>query len=214
MRRYGQLEVSSFSTLEIPVMRRVIVALCLSAGFLLTGCAGIAQSGVQPGGGPAITDEPLDTEPPLEVGDEPSEQPQGPDNATFNDEYTYSDGLQIEVIKVVNATFMAAQAEYRDDVKRGQPYTVMTVRVKNGTPKTVELMGSATVTYGPDGTEAETSYAEDRDISEGLDGKLLKGKSRSARYVFLIPPKHLDDVVLEFSPDFEHDSAMFSGSIK
>jgi hypothetical protein len=46
-----------------------------------------------------------------------------------------------------------------------------------------------------------------------LDGKLLKGKSRSARYVFLIPPKHQNDVVLEFSPDFEHDSAMFSGSI-
>jgi hypothetical protein len=29
----------------------------------------------------------------------------------------------------------------------------------------------------------------------------------------MIPPKHFDDVVLEFSPDFEHDSAVFSGSI-
>jgi hypothetical protein len=181
--------------------------------LLLTGCAGIEQSSAEPGDGPAVIEEPLETEPPLEGGDEPSEQPQGPDSATFKDKYTYIDGLQVEVIKIVNGKFTEAQAEYRDDVKPGQPYTVMTIRVKNGTPKTVDLVGSATVTYGPDGTEAETTYAEDSDISEGLDGKLLKGKSRSARYVFLIPPKHQNDVVLEFSPDFEHDSAMFSGSI-
>jgi hypothetical protein len=34
-------------------MRRAVIALCLSAGFLLTGCAGIEQSGVQPTSAPS-----------------------------------------------------------------------------------------------------------------------------------------------------------------
>jgi hypothetical protein len=37
--------------------------------------------------------------------------------------------------------------------------------------------------------------------------------SRASRgrleFAFLIPTKFYDDVVLEFSPDFEHDSAVF-----
>jgi hypothetical protein len=32
--------------------------------------------------------------------------------------------------------------------------------------------------------------------------------------MYLIPEKYYDDVVVEFSPDFEHDSAVFSGSVK
>jgi hypothetical protein len=52
------------------------------------------------------------------------------------------------------------------------------------------------------------------DEDEELSGKLLKGKSRSAGFSFLIPTRFYDDVVLEVAPDFEHDSAVFSGSIK
>ena len=68
---------------------------------------------------------------------------------------SYTDGLQIDVIEITNATFPAARAEYRDDIKKGQPYTVMTIRVTNGSGKTVDLVGTATVTYGPDGQEAK-----------------------------------------------------------
>jgi hypothetical protein len=32
---------------------------------------------------------------------------------------SYTDGLQIDVIKITNATFPAARAEYRDDIKKG-----------------------------------------------------------------------------------------------
>ena len=81
---------------------------------------------------------------------------------------SYTDGLQIDVIKITNATFPTARAEYRGDIKKGQPYTVMTIRVTNGSGKTVDLVGTATVTYGPDGQEAKTSYVDDQDIAEGL----------------------------------------------
>jgi hypothetical protein len=70
---------------------------------------------------------------------------------------SYTDGLQIDVIKITNGTFPAARAEYRDDFKKGQPYAVMTIRVTNGSGKTVDLVGIATVTYGPDGQEAKTT---------------------------------------------------------
>jgi hypothetical protein len=43
----------------------------------------------------------------------------------------------------------------------------MTIRVTNGSGKTVDLVGTATVTYGPDGQEAKTSYVDDQDIAEG-----------------------------------------------
>ena len=36
------------------------------------------------------------------------------------------------------------------------------------------------------------------DEAEQLSGKLIKGKARSAGFVFLIPTRFYDDVVLEF----------------
>jgi hypothetical protein len=101
--------------------------------------------------------------------------------------------------------FTAKQVEDAyDGEKKADPYAKFTVRVKNRSPKTVERSASATVTYGPDGVEAVKSYLLDE--HSGLDGKLIPGKSRSAVAVYLIPEKHYDDVVMEFSPDFEHDS--------
>jgi Domain of unknown function (DUF4352) len=194
-------------------MRRAISAVWLAAAFLLSGCGGIEQSGVQPGEGPAVTDEPMHGPIEGEPTEEPTEEPSPlQDDASFAEKYVYSDGLEVEVIKIRNGQFTAAQVEYVGNVKKGEPYTVFTIRVKNGSPKTVELNGSMRATYGPDGEEAEQSYLEGE--TGDLSGKLIKGKSRSAGFVFLIPTRFYDDVVLEVSPDFEHDSAVFSGSIK
>jgi hypothetical protein len=65
------------------------------------------------------------------------------------------------VIKIRNGRFTASQVEYADDVKKGDPYSVFTIRVKNGSPKTVELLGSVAVTYGPDGEPAKETYVLD-----------------------------------------------------
>jgi hypothetical protein len=194
-------------------MRRAISALWLAAALLLTGCGGTDQTGVEPGDGPAVSETeyhgPIEGEP----GDEASEEPSPlTDNARFGEKYVYSDGLEVEVIKIRNGRFTASQVEYADDVKKGDAYSVFTIRIRNGSPKTVELLGSVAVTYGPDGEPAEQTYSLDE--AEELSGKLIKGKSRSAGFVFLIPTRFYDDVVLEVSPDFEHDSAVFSGSIK
>ena len=88
---------------------------------------------------------------------------------------SYTDGLQIDVIKITNATLPTARAEYRDDIKKGQPYTVMTIRVTNGSGETVDLVGTATVTCGPNGQEAKTSYVDDQDIAEAWEANRSLG---------------------------------------
>jgi len=193
-------------------MRRAIAAIWLTAAFLLSGCTSVDQTGVQPGDGPAVNEEtPLHGAIEGEEG-EPVEPSPLQDNAKFGEKYVYSDGLQVEVIRIRNGQFTARQVEYEDKIKKGDPYTVFTIRVKNGTSKTIDLVGTVQVTYGPDGEEAEQTYLLDE--AEDMSGKLIKGKSRSAGFSFLVPTKFYDDVVLEFSPDFDHDSAVFSGSIK
>lgn len=183
---------------------------------LLAGCGG-GTSGqeVGPAEGPAATADASDTTGPVEgePSDEPSDEPtQDAPVASFKEKLTYKDGLQVEVTKIRNGRFTASEVEYSNESKKGDPYTVFTVRVRNGSPKTIQLLGSASVTYGPDGDEAKSSY--DLEDLGSMDGKLIKGKARSASFAFLIPPKYYGDVVMEFSTDFDHDSAVFSGSIK
>jgi len=198
-------------------MRRLLIL--LAALGVLVGCA---PGTVEPGDGPAAEPtEVVDSDGPHE-SDEPTDDPtldeEAPQQvASFNDKYTYPDGLVMEVIRIKNAEFTRAEALYDDGEpkgmekeKPGDPYTKMTVRIKNGSAKTQEL--SAPATYGPDGTEAVKSYLLDAD--SGIDGKLIPGKSRSGDAVYLIPKKYRGDVVMEFTPDYDHGSAVFAGSVE
>ena len=96
--------------------------------------------------------------------------------------------------------------------KAGDDYAILTLRVRNGLKERVETFNSNDVTYGPDGDEAEKFYSikNDSDIS----GVILPGKSKSGVDAFLIPKKYQSDVVLEATIDFEHEPAVFSGSVK
>jgi hypothetical protein len=71
---------------------------------------------LQPGDGPAASETefhgPIEGEP----GDEMSEEPSPlQDNAKFGEKYVYSDGLEVEVIKIRNGRFTASQVEYADN---------------------------------------------------------------------------------------------------
>lgn len=185
-------------------MKRALIPLVAA---LLFGCA---SPNVQPGDGPAATAESSEQQSP---GGEPTGTPSERAPAGFHDKYVYDDGLQVEVIRIVVGHFTARDvAPTAEDEMKGHPYAKFTVRVKNGSKTTVALASSATVTYGPDGDQAKESYLLDSD--SGLSGKLIPGKSRSTVSVYLVPDKYWADVVMEFTPDFEHTSAVFSGSIK
>jgi len=139
----------------------------------------------------------------------PSDQPP----SDFHHKYVYADGLQVEVIRIQRGHFTASQVKYvSTGEKKGDPYVLFVVRVKNGSRALVDLSSSETVTYGPDGKEAEFTNAVDGS-GGGLNGKLLPGRARSETFAYLIPDKYQSDVVMEYSPDVEHDSALFVGSV-
>ena len=199
-------------------MRRIALLLC--ALLLLIGCT-TQPSSVEPGDGPAsesvegdppMTEEPSEEPTTTEPSEEPTEEPSA-EVATFKEKYTYTDGVGIEVTKISHGKLSKRDADINgESVKAGDDWVTFTIRVRNGSKKTVELSGSPSVSYGPDGDGAETVYLDAN--SDDLSGKLLPGKSRSGTWGFAIPANHQGDVVLEVAPDYEHDSAVVSGSVK
>jgi hypothetical protein len=165
---------------------------------LLGGCVSAAPT-VAPSDGPVMSDSPT---------------PLGPLPSDFHHKYVYDDGLQIEVTGIRAGHFTASEIQYAaTGEKKGDPYVVFTVRVRNGSPSIVDLSSSETVVYGPDGKEAEFTNVP-AGSGGGLNGKLLPGRSRTEVFAYLIPDKYQDDVVMEYSADLEHDSALFAGSVK
>jgi len=88
---------------------------------------------------------------------------------------------------------------------------LFTVHIKNGTSHKVDADEfTVEVSYGPEGDAAESIY------DTGLDdvtGVIAKGRQKTGKYGFAVPTKHMDDLVIEVS-DYEHDPALFSGSVK
>jgi hypothetical protein len=129
----------------------LLVSLATIAALTLSGCSGTTTEGVSPGDGPAAS-EPADT--PVEgenATDQPTEEPTEEEHApaNFHEKYTYRDGLQVEVIRIKLGHFTRAEIEdgyEANKEKPGDPYAKFTVRIRNGSKKTVQLSGSATVT--------------------------------------------------------------------
>lgn len=157
-------------------------------------------------------DEAIDTE-----GDGAgTEDGDGPQTvAKFGEKFVHGDGLEVEVTKIRLGAVTAKDVEGYDDVEPvGTTYAQLTIRVRNGTTGVIDALASPSVTYGPDGQAADTTYLLDVDDAEDISGKILPGKAKSATWTFLVPKKYQDDVVLEFTADYEHEVAIFAGSLK
>lgn len=132
--------------------------------------------------------------------------------ASFSQAITYDDGLKVQVTQRKQGKI----GEYAAGGKAGGPMTVFTIKVTNGSTQTFDAaLVSPQVTYGAEGDEADSVYDSGQGIGDGISGKILPGKAKSAKYAFAIPTKELGDVTMEVPlGDFEHDSAVFSGSVK
>ena len=125
----------------------------------------------------------------------------------------YEDGIQVEITKIKHAEVTKEDTETQDmEAKAGDPYVDFLVRVANDTRSRLMLSTSDTVAYGPDGDKAEEIYVGD--APGDISATVLPGKSKSIHIQYVIPKNYQDDVVLEFSFDFDHDTAVFSGSVK
>lgn len=186
-------------------MRRISLALaCL---MLLAACASTPPTDVEPGTGPAAeVSEPAETTGPTEAdSQDPSET-----TGSFEDQIKYPDGVAVEVTRIKQTKVTASG--YAEGLEEGDPYTTLSVRVKNGSGATIDVnLASAQMVYGPDGDEAVSVFDEGIDA---MEGKVLPGKSKTGEYGFAVPSKYMSDVQMEFSFDFEHEPAIFTGSIK
>ena len=115
-------------------MRHVLLALLVL--FALVGCA---SGTVAPGDGPAAKptefvegDGPYETEEPT---DEPSldDEKVPPQVASFQERFIYDDGLEVEVTKISQRRLGEYPTTSDDSGKEGDPYDLLTIRVKNGT---------------------------------------------------------------------------------
>lgn len=197
----------------------------LAATALLAGlgaCATTPSSGVEAGDGPNPSqavegggagedqEAPMDDVNEVEPSEGASEEAPV---ANFEQKYTYPDGVEVEVIKIERGKISKAAAELAEPSVAGDPWIRLTVRVKNGTKKTIDAYSSAVMSYGPDGESAESPYLSDRPDDEDISGKILPGRSKTGSDTFVIPIKHQNDPVLEFSFDGDHEAAIFTGPV-
>ncbi len=47
-----------------------------------------------------------------------------------------------------------------------------------------------------------------------MSGRILPGRAMTGTYAYASPKKYLGDATFEFTVDFEHDPAIFTGSLK
>lgn len=170
----------------------------------ITGCTLTEPTSAEPGDGP-VAEQPAPS-------DSPATEPDGGEpTGTFTDKIVYPDGVEVEFTKINHGKVTADEAQYDDAVKKGDPYVIFTLRVRNGTKEKLDTVTHMTVTYGPDGEEAVVWIGSTFDLPTG---PLLPRKAKTGEVAFLIPTKYQGDVTAEVGVTFEHAVAIFTGSLK
>jgi hypothetical protein len=152
--------------------------------------------------------EPASSSPSSEPTTESSDEPDGDTGpAKIGQTFTYEDGLKVSVVSAKKDT--AGQDPIEGSP--GDPTAIITVKITNGTAKkfaTAEV--SMDVSYGKNGDQASDLYEFD-----GFEGSISKGRSKTAEYEFLVEDKKgLNDLVIEVTPSWDHDSVVFEGAAR
>jgi hypothetical protein len=138
-----------------------------------------------------------------------SHAPSRPQAISFDETHKHADGVEVAVTEIAAARLVAFQYRPDDIGKTGDPYTILTVRVTNGSDKELELLLTATLGYGPD-----ERPAVEIPIHEGGMANLPPGEAMSYDWGFIVPESFQDEAVFVVAIDLEHEKSVFSGSIR
>jgi hypothetical protein len=134
-----------------------------------------------------------------------------PKAVSFSKSYRYSDGITVAITGVAHGQLGAGQPTNDPDAKEGDPYTVLSVTVHNGTAKSFDALFQGTLRYGNDKTVA---YQMGLDDMGGVVTLAPGETSHSYDIGFLLPVEARDNIDLEISIDAgQHGPAAFTGSI-
>jgi hypothetical protein len=121
--------------------------------------------------------------------------------------FTYEDGLKVSVVSAKKDT--AGQDPVEGNP--GDPTAIITIKITNGTGKK----------FGAGDVWVEVSYGEygesawDLYDSNGFVGTISSGRSKMAKYEFLVEDKKgLNDLAIEVTPSWDYDSVIFVGAAK
>jgi hypothetical protein len=180
-------------------MRRAVLLL----GLALAACA---TTEAEPGAETRGTNTPTTTEtaPPPTVEPEPEPEPEVPSVLPFGDTWTYEDGL----VLTVSAPEPFEPSEYAAGHEAFPNHLVFEVRIVNGTDAPFDPSGVyASVQSG----NVEGSEIYDESLIGPPQTTLLPGREAVWRTGWAVADPA--DLVLEITPSFEHESAIFQGGV-
>ncbi|MFI8950175.1 hypothetical protein ACIGO6_27065 [Streptomyces sp. NPDC053750] len=93
------------------------------------------------------------------------------------------------------------------------PYVRFTVKVKNGGTETLDsTLLTVNCSYGKDGRSSEGIFDSDADLGGGPQTKLLAGRSINVPWGCALP-KGEKLIQIEVAPDFDSETAIFTGQV-
>ena len=178
-------------------------ALLAILAVLLGGCRLEPQGAAEPtwpdSGDPSIA--------PVQARPKPT-QPQG---QQFGDTHTYPDGVRVRVCAIRTATLGMFPEASVENVQEGDPYTIISVRLKNDSQTHFEAAFLGRLLYGPNLNEAGTVNLDQATSARTA----AAGEAITHDFGFLVPNEFKDDVVFELSIDIaQHPKAYFAGSTR
>ncbi|WP_030678444.1 hypothetical protein [Streptomyces sp. NRRL B-1347] len=140
--------------------------------------------------------------------DEPEPEDDEPQVFGLNDTVTYSNDVAVSLSTFSRGTSSSTAAP------ESTPYLKFDVQVENGGTSTVDTTAfSVNCAYGEDGKEGELVIDSERGLNGGPLTRLLAGRSLTVTWACAVP-KAERTVQIEVSPDFETETAIFTGDVK
>jgi hypothetical protein len=187
-------------------MRRITLAASAAALLLasLTACGSDESPGATDAAAPvpdATITPTVEPEPTQEATEEADDQPYG-----LTDTVTYENGVEVSLSKFSRKV----SADYASP--ENTPYVKFTVKLKNGSTGMIDATSmQVNCQFGDEGQESESVF------EEGLNGspetRLLAGRSITVPWGCELPKKETF-IQIEVAPDFESQTAIFTGNVK
>lgn len=204
----------------------IAASLVVASTAALAGCAGSEPTAVapdtvtvtttktvtpDPGRGPTHTPRSSD---PTQPSEAPTTTPSASTSqsklATFNtsQRYRYEDGLEVSIPHAM----LYRPSQYAAGTNPGDKAVKFTVEVTNDSGKVFDpSLLTVTASYGKKGEQADQIYGDK--VGMGFTTSVPPGRTASADFAFSVPKSGLGNLIVEVSPDFSHDNALFEGKV-
>ncbi|WP_327356556.1 DUF4190 domain-containing protein [Streptomyces sp. NBC_01304] len=138
------------------------------------------------------------------------EEPEAPAPLKFGGTHTYDDGVKVTVAKPKPYT----PDEFAAGHEKGNVAIQVTITIKNGSKKTLDINTALPTLRDGKGSDAEMVF-DGSNGTKPFNGKLLPGKQAVSQFAFSLPANATKDLQLEVGPEVvTYEDAIWTGSAK